>query len=42
MSTLDVAVSLLRGLHVAALVSLVGTLAFLIFVAPSAMAEAKQ
>ena len=42
MSTLDVAVSLLRGLHVAALVSLVGTLAFLIFVAPSATAEANS
>ena len=40
MSPLDITVALLRGVHVAALVSLFGTLVFLMFVAPSAMAEA--
>ena len=39
MNTLDIFVALLRGTHVAALVSLLGTLVFLILVAPSAMAE---
>jgi putative copper resistance protein D len=39
MSTLEIVVALLRGAHVAALVSLVGTLVFLVLVAPSAMAE---
>jgi putative copper export protein/mono/diheme cytochrome c family protein len=40
MSTLDIVVALLRGMHVAGLVSLFGTLVFLTVVAPSAMAEA--
>jgi putative copper export protein/mono/diheme cytochrome c family protein len=39
MSTLEIFVALLRGAHVAALVSLVGTLVFLTLVAPSAMSE---
>jgi putative copper export protein/mono/diheme cytochrome c family protein len=40
MSTLEIAVALLRGTHVAALVSLFGTLVFLTLVVPSAMTEA--
>ena len=40
MSTLENFVALLRGAHVAALVSLFGTLLFLMVVAPPAMAEA--
>jgi putative copper export protein/mono/diheme cytochrome c family protein len=40
MSTLAIFVALLRGAHVAALVSLFGTLLFLVVVAPPAMAEA--
>jgi putative copper export protein/mono/diheme cytochrome c family protein len=40
MSTLEIFVALLRGAHVAALVSLFGTLLFLVVVAPPAMAEA--
>jgi putative copper export protein/mono/diheme cytochrome c family protein len=40
MSTLEIVVALLRGTHVAALVSLFGTLVFLTLVVPSAMAEA--
>lgn len=39
MSTLEIVVALLRGIHVAALVSLFGTFVFLVLVAPSAMAE---
>jgi putative copper export protein/mono/diheme cytochrome c family protein len=39
MNTLEIVVALLRGLHIAALVSLVGTLVFLTLVAPSAMSE---
>ena len=39
MSTPEVVVALLRGTHVAALVSLFGTLVFLTLVVPSAMAE---
>ena len=42
MSTLEIVVALLRGTHVAALVSLFGTLVFLTLVAPAAMAEATQ
>jgi hypothetical protein len=40
MSTLEIVVALLRGAHMAALVSLFGTLVFLTLVAPAAMAEA--
>lgn len=40
MNTINVLVSLLRGAHVAALVSLFGTLVLLLVVAPAAMAEA--
>ena len=40
MSTLEIVVALLRGTHVAALVSLFGTLVFLTLVVPSAMTEA--
>ena len=40
MSTLEIVVALLRGAHVAALVSLFGTLVLLTLVVPSAMAEA--
>lgn len=40
MSTLEICVALLRGSHVAAVVSLFGTLVFLAVVAPAAMAEA--
>jgi putative copper export protein len=40
MSTLEIMVALLRGMHVAAVVSLFGTLVFLTLVVPSAMAEA--
>ena len=40
MSTLEIIVALLRGAHVAALLSLFGTLVFLTLVVPSAMAEA--
>ncbi len=40
MSTLEIVVALLRGAHVAALVSLFGTLVFLTLVVPSAMTEA--
>ena len=36
MSTLEIVVALLRGVHMAALVSLFGTLVFLTLVAPSA------
>src|ERR1700722_7671048 len=39
MNTLEIFVALLRATHVAALVSLVGTLVFLTLVAPSAMSE---
>ncbi len=39
MSSLEIVVALLRGIHVAALVSLFGTLVFLVLVAPSAMSE---
>jgi putative copper export protein/mono/diheme cytochrome c family protein len=42
MSTSEILVALLRGTHVAALVSLFGTLVFLMFVAPVAMAEAAE
>ena len=42
MSTLEIVVALLRGAHVVALVSLFGTLVFLTFVAPAAMAEATR
>ena len=42
MSTLEIVVALLRGAHVAALVSLFGTLVFLTLVAPAAMAEAAE
>jgi len=37
MSTLEIVVALLRGAHMAALVSLFGTLVFLTLVAPAAM-----
>ncbi len=40
MSTLEICVALLRGIHVAAMVLLFGTLVFLAVVAPAAMAEA--
>ena len=40
MSTLEIAVALLRGAHMAAVVSLFGTVVFLTLVAPAAMAEA--
>jgi putative copper export protein/mono/diheme cytochrome c family protein len=40
MSSLETAAALLRGIHVAALVSLSGTLAFLVLVAPSSLAQA--
>jgi putative copper export protein/mono/diheme cytochrome c family protein len=40
MSMLEICVALLRGTHVAAMVSLFGTLVFLAVVAPAAMAEA--
>ena len=42
MSTLEIVVALLRGTHVAALVSLFGTLVFLTLVAPAAVVEATQ
>ena len=42
MSTLGIVVALLRGAHMAALVSLFGTLVFLTLVAPAAMAEAAK
>ena len=42
MSTLEIVVALLRGVHMAALVSLFGTLVFLTLVAPSAVAEAPK
>ncbi len=42
MSTLEIVVALLRGAHMAALVSLFGTLVFLTLVAPAAVAEAAQ
>jgi hypothetical protein len=42
MSTLEVAVALLRGAHTTALMSLLGTLVFLTFVAPAAVAEAAK
>ena len=42
MSTLEITVALLRGAHMAALVSLFGTLVFLTLVAPAAMAEAAK
>lgn len=42
MSTLEIVVALLRGAHMAALVSLFGTLVFLTLVAPAAMAEAAK
>jgi hypothetical protein len=42
MSTLEIVVALLRGTHVAALVSLFGTLVFLTLVTPAAVAEATQ
>lgn len=42
MSTLEIVVALLRGLHVAALVSVLGTLVFLTLVAPAAAAEAAK
>src|SRR5580692_3203729 len=42
MSTLESVVALLRGAHVAALVSLFGTMVFLTIVAPAAMAEATK
>jgi hypothetical protein len=42
MSTLEIVVALLRGAHVAALVSLFGTLVLLTLVVPSAMAEARH
>ena len=42
MSTLEIVVALLRGAHVAALVSLFGTLVFLTLVAPAAVAEAAK
>src|SRR5271166_4454047 len=42
MSTLEIVVALLRGAHVAALVSLFGTLVFLTLVAPAAVAEATK
>ena len=40
MSATEIIVASLRGAHVAALVSLFGTLVFITFVAPAAMAEA--
>jgi len=40
MSTLEILVAVLRGAHMAALVSLFGTLVFLTLVAPAAMTEA--
>jgi len=40
MSSLEIVVALLRGVHLAAMVSLFGTLVFLTLVAPSALAEA--
>ena len=40
MSGLEIIVASLRGTHVAALVSLFGTLVFLTLVAPAAMTEA--
>jgi hypothetical protein len=40
MNTFEIAVALLRGAHVAALVSLFGTLVFLTLVVPSALTEA--
>ena len=40
MSSLETAAALLRGIHVAALISLSGTLAFLVLVAPTSLAEA--
>jgi hypothetical protein len=40
MSSLETTAALLRGIHVAALISLSGTLAFLVLVAPSSLAEA--
>lgn len=40
MSTLEIGVALLRGLHLAALVSLLGALVFLTLVAPAAAVEA--
>jgi hypothetical protein len=40
MNTLEIFVALLRGMHVAAVVSLFGTLVFLTLVVPSALAEA--
>ena len=40
MSALEIVVALLRGAHVAGLVSLFGTLVFLTLVVPSAMTEA--
>ncbi len=42
MSTLEIVVALLRGTHMAGLVSLFGTLVFLTLVAPAAMAEATK
>jgi hypothetical protein len=42
LSTSEILVASLRGTHVAALVSLFGTLVFLMFVAPVAMAEAAE
>jgi hypothetical protein len=42
MSTLEIVVALLRGAHMAALVSLFGTLVFLTLVAPAAVAEAAK
>ena len=42
MSTLEIAVALLRGAHTTALVSLLGTLVFLTLVAPAALAEATK
>ena len=42
MSTLEIVVALLRGAHIAALVSLFGTLVFLTLVAPAAVAEAAR
>ena len=42
MSTLEIVVALLRGAHMAALVSLFGTLVFLTLVTPAAVAEAAK
>jgi putative copper export protein/mono/diheme cytochrome c family protein len=42
MGTLEIVVALLRGAHMAALVSLFGTLVFLTLVSPAAMAEAAE